>query len=287
MPDPETPLLPIPAPSEKLSPLAKSFLLSFIPLSLISFGGPQAHVGLFHRTFVQPTPGATPKLSEPTFLELYALSQSLPGPGSTQLAVSLGATFGGPLLALLTFLIWHLPGFFAMAAAGVWFHSHLANAASVGKIQWLVDHAVGLIAAAFSFVLLAAFKIVSAVCANDPLKMAIALASMFVAVTIPPAASSWVFIVLLVAGGVVYFVVTAVSARGQDVDAEERAQAEVWESQISPAIGVGLLLLVLALTIAIALLPAAPMAFRLLKIFWRIGLSVFGGGIVVVPMLLK
>lgn len=146
---------------------------------------------------------------------------------------------------------------------------------------------MGLIAAAFAFVLIAAFKIVSKVCGTDYVKMAIALVSMFVAVTIPPETSSWVFIVLLIDGGVVYYAYDTVARHRGEAQAGQAAETEVWASQVSPVTGTALLLLVLGITVVVAVLPAADLGFRILKIFWRIGLCVFGGGIVVVPMLLK
>lgn len=265
-----------------------SFLSAFWPLSFISFGGPQAHVALMYDKFVDapianPSPNK-PYVPESLFLELYALAQSLPGPGSTQLATSIGATFGGASGAATTFFIWHLPGFIAMTAAGLWFHSHL-NTNSVALIQQITDHAIGLISAAYAFVLLAAFKIVSKTCDSN-IKMTIALVSMFVAVTVPPAASSWVFIALLIGGGLFYYMyATYYVHSGSDENRAEEAQE--WECHVSPTTGTLLLAIVALATIIIALLPESDLGFRVLKIFWRIGLCVFGGGIVVIPMLLK
>lgn len=174
-----------------------------------------------------------------------------------------------------------------MALAGVWFHGHLNDEGSVAFIQSVTDHAMGLIAAAFAFVLIAAFKIVSKVCGTDYVKMTIALVSMFVAVTIPPETSSWVFIMLLIGGGLVYYAYDTAARRRGGVQTGQTAETEMWESQVSPATGITLLLLVLVITVVITVLPSEDLGFRILKIFWRIGLCVFGGGIVVVPMLLK
>lgn len=281
-----SPLLSQPAPKVSFA----RFISSFWPLSLISFGGPQAHVALFYDRFVQkpitnPDP-SIPRLEESTFLELYALAQSLPGPSSTQLATSIGATFGGAAGAFITFLIWHIPGFIVMTGAGLWFHSHLADTSSIALIQTLADHAIGLIAAAFSFVLVAVYKIVSKTCAGDNVKMAIALVSMFVSVTIPPAASSTVFIALLILGGLFYYLYFMYVAR-HNVDDQNVQVFEQWDSKVSPTTGIVLISVTLVVTIIISLLPSSNLGFRVLQIFWRIGLCVFGGGVVVVPMLLK
>lgn len=115
--------------------------------------------------------------------------------------------------------------------------------------------------------------------------MAIALVSMFVAVTIPPQQSSWVFILLLVGGGVVYYMYVTLS--GNEHEQRSGEEGAEWNSHVAPSTGAVLLLLVLGITIVVAMLPGSDLGFRVLKMFWRIGLCVFGGGTVVVPMLLK
>lgn len=261
------------------------FLRAFFPLCFISFGGPQAHVALFHKKFVDvPSDYTGPQVKESTFLELFSVAQALPGPGSTQLATSLGATFGGLIGAFGTFFVWHLPGFIIMTAAGAWFHRHLNDSDSLVLINNLLDFAVGLVAAAFSFVIVAAYKIVSKTCVPCTMKMAIATVSMFIAVVVPPSTSSWVFVLLLIGGGAVYVAYDFLSLP------EEQPITEVdeeWEAHVSPVAGSILIAFVFLTTIVIAFLPDSDIGTRILKIFWRIGLLVFGGGIVVVPMLIK
>ncbi|MDB4313290.1 chromate transporter, partial [Akkermansiaceae bacterium] len=55
-------------------------------LGLTSFGGPVAHVGYFQEEYVQKRKW----LSEERFGELMALSQFIPGPGSSQLGAAIG-----------------------------------------------------------------------------------------------------------------------------------------------------------------------------------------------------
>lgn len=287
-----TPLMPesLMNRSEKVSFI--TFLKTFWPMSLISFGGPPAHVALMHEMFVDkprsnPHIPNQPQIEESTFLELFSLSQSLPGPGSTQLASSLGATFGGAFGAFITFFIWHLPGFIAMSLAGIWFHSNLNNGNSLALIETLTDHAVGLVSAAFAYVLIAAFKIVNKNCSQNHFKMIIALISLFVARLAPPKESSWVFIAVLILGGVAYSIYDArLSSQGNNEDTSQLYEDE-WTSQVSASTGIVLLSLVGILTVIIAFLPSSNLGYRILQIFWRIGLTVFGGGIIVIPMLIK
>jgi chromate transporter len=47
----------------------------YFPISLVSFGGPQAHIAMFHDQFVDKLNW----LSDATFTELFAVTQALPG----------------------------------------------------------------------------------------------------------------------------------------------------------------------------------------------------------------
>jgi len=58
----------------------------FFLLGWISFGGPAAHVGYFHRRFVTSLGG----LEEYEFTRRFALSKLLPGPPSSQLGFAIG-----------------------------------------------------------------------------------------------------------------------------------------------------------------------------------------------------
>lgn len=74
-------------------------------MSLTSFGGPEMHLALFKRKFVDRQKIVTDK----ELLELNSLCQILPGPSSTQTLVAIAYKRGGPGLAFLSLLIWILP----------------------------------------------------------------------------------------------------------------------------------------------------------------------------------
>ena len=83
----------------------RTFLKDVFICSLGSYGGPEAHYGVFtHQLVVKKK-----YLSEEELVELIALCSILPGPSSTQTIVSIGHKMGGSLLALLTMLVWSLP----------------------------------------------------------------------------------------------------------------------------------------------------------------------------------
>ncbi|HDY8156532.1 TPA: chromate transporter [Vibrio vulnificus] len=64
---------------------------TFFWLGWISFGGPAAHIGYFRHTFVEKLKW----ISDEEYAQLVALSQFLPGPGSSQVGFGLGYKKGG------------------------------------------------------------------------------------------------------------------------------------------------------------------------------------------------
>ena len=73
--------------------------------SLVAFGGPEAHLGVFLERLVQKKK----YLTEKALLEWMALCSFLPGPTSTQVITAIGLERGGRSLALLTLMVWALP----------------------------------------------------------------------------------------------------------------------------------------------------------------------------------
>jgi chromate transporter len=76
---------------------------TFLRLGLTAFGGPAAHIGLMREAFVRQRGW----LDEATFLDLVGLSNLIPGPTSTELAMHIGhrrAGWGGFLVAGLGFI---------------------------------------------------------------------------------------------------------------------------------------------------------------------------------------
>ncbi|MGB1466238.1 MAG: chromate efflux transporter [Alcanivorax nanhaiticus] len=89
----------------------KDIFRQFLVLGLVSFGGPAAHVGYFHRRFVEELQW----LDEAEFARLMALTQFLPGPASSQLGFAIGRVRGGVPGAFAAFVAFTLPSFLIMA----------------------------------------------------------------------------------------------------------------------------------------------------------------------------
>lgn len=122
----------------------------YVPLGFTSFGGPGVHVVILRHRFVDKLKW----VDERTFIDLFALGNALPGPGSTQLALSIAVVKHGVLPGLFAFLCWSLPGAIGMAALGV----------GVSRIPDTLPGAVlalltGLNAAAVGLIGLAAFQL--------------------------------------------------------------------------------------------------------------------------------
>lgn len=95
---------------------------AFLKLGLTSFGGPIAHIGYFHREFVERRRW----IDEEHFAQLIGLCQFLPGPASSQVAFSLGLLRAGWIGALAAFIGFTLPSallMFALAVSSNYFAS--------------------------------------------------------------------------------------------------------------------------------------------------------------------
>lgn len=102
----------------------------FLKLGFVAFGGPVAHLSFFYRDLVV----RWQLIDEKTYIDLVALCQSLPGPTSSQVAISIGMKqqrLSGGIVAILGFLlpsviIMILAGyalsFFAIQSQSLWLH---------------------------------------------------------------------------------------------------------------------------------------------------------------------
>ncbi|WP_375753876.1 chromate efflux transporter [Vibrio sp. HN007] len=87
-----------------------SIFKTFFFLGWISFGGPAAHIGYFRQNFVEKRKW----LDDSEYAQIVALSQFLPGPGSSQVGFALGYKKGGLAGAFGAFLGFTLPSVMIM-----------------------------------------------------------------------------------------------------------------------------------------------------------------------------
>src|ERR1700760_3600390 len=88
------------------------FLKAVFLYSFTAFGGPQGHIGMMVKTFVQKRKDVT----EEELLEYNAFCQMLPGPSSTQTVMLIAMKRGGISLAVVTLLLWVFPAALMMGA---------------------------------------------------------------------------------------------------------------------------------------------------------------------------
>ena len=109
---------------------AAQVFFRFFLLGCISFGGPAAHIGYFQKAFVDKLGW----LSKDHYASLVALSQFLPGPGSSQVGFAIGLHRAGLLGGLAAFIGFTLPSFLIMLA--------LAYGASNAQWNDLIEGAI-------------------------------------------------------------------------------------------------------------------------------------------------
>lgn len=256
--------MPTPSLGRRLLEVAWAFL----PLGWIAFGGPQAHIALLQERFV----ARRRWLDEQCFVELLGLGQGLPGPTSTQMVIAVGAARAGPWGGLLALFLFLLPAATIMALAGLGATLFFADG---DRPAWLA----GLRPATVALVAVAAWRLGQAVI-NSRLTMGLLLLGAAVTILLR---QPWAFPAALAAGGLV----SAIILRGQKPDADTGGEPLDYLG-ISRLAGGLLLLLFLGL---LAGLTAARLlldwpALHLFESFYRTGSLIFGGGQVVLPMLL-
>lgn len=89
-----------------------AFLKAVFLHSITAFGGPQGHLGMMMKTFVNKRKDVT----DEELMDYNAFCQLLPGASSTQTLTLIGYKRGGVALAMLTLIIWTLPACILMGA---------------------------------------------------------------------------------------------------------------------------------------------------------------------------
>ncbi|EOX1296440.1 chromate efflux transporter [Vibrio cholerae] len=228
---------------------------TFFALGWVSFGGPAAHIGYFRHTFVEKLRW----VSEQEYAQFVALSQFLPGPGSSQVGFAIGYHRGGLAGAWAAFLGFTLPSVLIMLLlAGL--SSHLLDTP-------LFDQVIhGLKLLAIIVVADACLTMYRNFCQQRLTAGLCVLTA--VAITLAPGLLTQ-FAVLLLAALV-----------GQARLAPQPSSSlEVFHpSWLS-------LLLFVSLLLGLPLLAASSPLVELFGHFFQVGSLVFGGGHVVLPLL--
>lgn len=227
----------------------------FLGLGLVSFGGPAAHIGYFRTTFVERLRW----LDDEHYGRLVALSQFLPGPGSSQVGFALGYHRAGLPGALAAFLGFTLPSFVLMAALAVF-------SRGLSETGWLTGLVAGLKLLAVVVVADAVLGMFQAFC-RQRLTVALAVGTAVGVLVLPFA---WVQLGLLALAAAIGAARLPDATPGPPVNGRLR-----WWPLVLFAIIIGALLLI----------RPDSLWQDLFAPFFQAGSLVFGGGHVVLPLL--
>jgi len=234
----------------------------FLLLGCTSFGGPAAHIGYFQKAFVQEKKW----IDQESYARLVALSQFLPGPGSSQVGFALGLRQAGLYGGIAAFLGFTLPSFLILYL--------LATTDTQNSESFLTGAVHGLKLLAVVVVADATLSMQRNFC-KDNHSLSIAI---FTAAALLVAPSLWTqMAVLLIAAGIgIYLKKAEQTSKNQD---SEAAIEKTEQPAKLPLIIFALLFLFLPLFALVSDWAA------LFNAFYQAGSLVFGGGHVVLPLL--
>ncbi|MEG2330487.1 chromate transporter, partial [Anaerorhabdus sp.] len=235
------------------------FLKDVFICSLGAFGGPEAHFSVFYTQLVNKKK----YLSEEELIELNALCSILPGPTSTQTIAAIGYKIGGKLLAFLTLIVWALPIITFMTLLAILFPLLVENNVSLDFLKFVAPLAI-------AFVLFAAYKISKKVI-KDQVTFLLALSTAVITFFFKV---SWIYPVLLLTGGAL-----AIFAYKEENMFQKVKLNVSWRYLI--------LFVLFAIGSAFLVLFTQSILVNLFYQFYRFGYLVFGGGQVVVPLMLE
>lgn len=237
------------------------FLKDVLIAALGSYGGPEAHYGVFQSQLVEDKN----YLTNEELTELIGLYSLVPGPGSTQTITAIGYHVGGPLLAILTFLVWAFPAIVVMALFGVFFTQIDGNESWEPILTYLPAAAVG-------FIIYAAFNMTRK--NIDKTRDWVLYTVMLVLSFLFANRSVWSVPLLLVFGGLVVLF--------SNLDAKGKRSIQIQTSWW-----------ILLVLIAIAVLNEfvnwrfENELVNIFTSFYRYGYSAMGGGQVVIPLMIQ
>lgn len=164
------------------------FLRAVFWHSITAVGGPQGHMGMMLKTFVQQRKDVTEK----ELIEYNGFCQLLPGASSTQTLTLIGYKRGGLPLAIITLLIWILPACTLMGGISFLLDYFDDMGLKVGVFKFVQPMAIG-------FIAYSAYRIFGVAVTNTITRviMLVATVATFLAFKTP-----WIFPALIVAAGI-------------------------------------------------------------------------------------
>lgn len=241
------------------------FLKAVFLHSITAFGGPQGHLGMMLKTFVDKRKDVTKE----ELMEYISFCQMLPGASSTQTLTLIGYKRGGVPLAVVTLLIWILPACIIMGALSFLIGGIGSTSVKPDYFRFIPEMAIG-------FLTYAAYKAFR-ISVNNLITLVIMLVAM--AATYFLFKTPWVIPSLIILGGIV----TNFSSKRIPAKEKIRPRHIRWTN---------IWLFVLIFLVAGFLSETARKdnwkdrkPYNLFENFYRFGSFVFGGGDVLIPMM--
>jgi chromate transporter len=230
-------------------------------LGLTSFGGPIAHIGYFETEYVRRRRW----VDEQTYADLVALSQSLPGAGSSKLGMSIGMIRAGLPGAFAAWIGFTLPStiFMVVFALGV-------KGSGLADKGWLN----GLLVVAVAVVALAVWNMATKLAPDIP-RAALAIAATVIELTFPSRVTT---VAIIIVAGVIGY-----TAFRQDAPSGRTERLVTLGRR--PAIIAAVLFFALLGLLPLLRQATGSQAIALFDSHYRAGSLVFGGGTVVLPLL--
>jgi chromate transporter len=232
-----------------------SIFKTFFWLGWISFGGPVAHIGYFRNTFVEKLKW----LDDKEYAQIVALSQFLPGPGSSQVGLALGYKRGGLPGACMAFLGFTLPSVLIMLALAV-----LSSQLTETSLFQNIVHGLKLLAVVV--VADATWGMYKNFC-KERLSVTLCLITAISLLVFPGIATQMLVLVIAALVGMKY------------LGSQEQGPQTRFEPSVFP------LVLFVVLIVGLPFIAQSLPALELFSDFFQAGSLVFGGGHVVLPLL--
>jgi chromate transporter len=242
------------------------FLKSVFLHSVTAFGGPQGHLGMMMKTFVDQRRDVTKE----ELMEYVSFCQMLPGASSTQTLTLIGYKRGGIPLAVATLIIWILPACTLMGILSFVVTKIGTTNLQTGLFQFIQPMAIG-------FLAYAAVKTFGISITNLITRIIMVCATV---ITFLLFKTPWVFPALIILGGIATNFSSNRIPEKEKIRPRQIRWTNIW-------------LFVLIFLIAGYLSETARKqewqdrkAYNLFENFYRFGSFVFGGGDVLIPMML-
>lgn len=242
------------------------FLKAVLLHSLTAFGGPQGHTGMVLKTFVE----RRKDLTRDELMEYIGFCQLLPGASSTQTLTLIGYKRGGIQLAVITLIIWIFPACFLMGGLSFIVGNIEKSGIQTNIFRFIQPMAIG-------FLGYAAVRAYHISIKNTITKVIMIISA---AVTFFLFKAPWIIPALIVCGGIATNFSSKRIPEKEIVKPKHIRWTNIW-------------LFVIIFIVAGILSETARKQnwenrkqYNLFENFYRFGSFVFGGGDVLIPLML-